>query len=506
MHTKSIFLFMALVALLSQAFAVGMTSGSYPGEFYTNNIWYYDAQFTGYYCFGYSPDSGKHFIVTLTVQNPFIQENIHGVDTMGEFYLHDSNFGYLYKFQNFGASLNWVNVDFDGIDGIEPGAGMSQLYLFDNADGGCFLHKSENGGMDYSLLNYFPLLEIKHMACVRETGMLYLLAYDQGEGELILLRSGDNGQSFASFVLDGQLQTPEAEHLLFKLLPKPDGTIFLFQHWMSGAEREYRLYESLNDLQSCALVWQYVPLMYEYVDLLWSGAEQAELLKESFYWYMAFNTLQYSVSSDVAFEFQPTGFYSFQQPYQNPPFLVPTASEPLLAPEAGSVKLYVRSNADWQISCDAGWVSGFSQTSGNASADVLMNYQANMSQDGRSCHVHFMSAAAPDTFLVITQSGFVPAEDSELAHHVPATAFPNPFYHSTSIKGNLSPGGQVEVKFYNIRGELVETLGAVCDAGGDFSLEWLPTDGKGNRIAAGVYLCRLSDGNRSLALRLLHQR
>lgn len=54
--------------------------------------------------------------------------------------------------------------------------------------------------------------------------------------------------------------------------------------------------------------------------------------------------------------------------------------------------------------------------------------------------------------------------------------------------------------------DLVLILDTVCNIGGDFSLEWLPTDSKGNRIPTGVYLCRATDGHRNLSLRLLHWR
>ncbi len=51
----------------------------------------------------------------------------------------------------------------------------------------------------------------------------------------------------------------------------------------------------------------------------------------------------------------------------------------------------------------------------------------------------------------------------------------------------------------DILGDLVLILDTVCNIGGDFSLEWLTTDSKGNRIPTGVYLCRATDGHRNLS-------
>jgi len=453
-----------------------------------------------HYGFGYSPDSGRHFIVTLNVSDPFPLHRIHGIGYLGEFYLHDPINGYIFRFQNFGASFSYENLDCEEIDGIEPGAGRYQLFLMNNAAEGCYLYTSENGGSTYTPINFFPQVTIKPMAYERESGILYLLGFDNEDSLVCLYVSNDNGQSFNTFVLDAQLQTPYSEQLNFKLLPTPDGTVYLF---LATNSREHQLYESDNNLQNCTLVWQYTPLINEWLDMLWTGVEGAEFLLQHYYWHMAFNRLEYSISSDEVVDFQSVALYNFYYSYQNPVFLVPTASITELTFGAGSVKLYVRSNADWQISCDADWVSGFSQVTGNASADVFMNYQANLTGNDRSCVVHFQSAAAPDTFLVLTQSGNVSAADLTSAASEIVTSYPNPFNNSVNINGRLPHHEMIEVNIYNIRGEIVRVLKTQSDIRDEFSLVWDANDSMGRRVASGVYLCRLKAGSITHTIKLL---
>ena len=498
---KTILLMSMFILMLSSGFSNEMISGSYPGEIFTNGIAYYNSQDSEfYYGFGYSPDFGRHFAVTMTITDQLPQNFIHGIDYMGEFYLHDANNGYIFRMRNFGATFAHENTECEEIDRIEPGAGREQLFLVNNTDDGCYFNISSDGGSNYTQTNYFPQVEIKPMAYERESRTIYLLGYDHEDDLVYLFVSVNNGQRFHTYVLDAQLQTLDADLLYSQLLPTPDGTIYIL---MATYGRDHRLYKSNNNLQNCELVWQYTPLIYETIDMLWTGVEGAELLRQSYYWHMAYSRLEYFTSSDDEIDFQSVALYNFHYPYQNPVFLVPTAGKSELYPEAGSVKLHVRSNADWQISCDANWVSGFSQVSGNNSADVLMNYQANTSGIDRSCIVHFQSTAAPDTALVITQLGNVSADDEINVPVNMVSSYPNPFHSTVNIHGKMPHNEMIEIKIYNIRGELVRVLNTQSDSQDEFTLAWDAKDNKGKHVASGVYLCKVKAGNTTQTQKLV---
>lgn len=73
---------------------------------------------------------------------------------------------------------------------------------------------------------------------------------------------------------------------------------------------------------------------------------------------------------------------------------------------------------------------------------------------------------------------------------------PNPFNPSTTISFNLkSNSSAVELKVYNLKGQVVKTLHKGSMSAGDHSLVWNGMDDSGNLVSSGVYFYRLSDGS-----------
>jgi hypothetical protein len=69
-------------------------------------------------------------------------------------------------------------------------------------------------------------------------------------------------------------------------------------------------------------------------------------------------------------------------------------------------------------------------------------------------------------------------------------AYPNPFNPSLTIPYSLIENGQMSLKVYNLRGELVETLMSAYALKGAYSLDWQPVN-----LSAGMYLIRMQAGN-----------
>ena len=65
--------------------------------------------------------------------------------------------------------------------------------------------------------------------------------------------------------------------------------------------------------------------------------------------------------------------------------------------------------------------------------------------------------------------------------------YPNPFNPTTTIKLNLPKTGQVSVKVYNVRGELVRTLRDESMAAGAYDIIWDGKSDQGSQAASGVY-------------------
>jgi len=78
---------------------------------------------------------------------------------------------------------------------------------------------------------------------------------------------------------------------------------------------------------------------------------------------------------------------------------------------------------------------------------------------------------------------------------------PNPFVNGTSIVFNLHQTAQVELKIYNIKGELVKDLySGVSDYK---SLQWNGTDDTGKQLSPGIYLYNLTVNGKSQEIKKL---
>jgi len=67
--------------------------------------------------------------------------------------------------------------------------------------------------------------------------------------------------------------------------------------------------------------------------------------------------------------------------------------------------------------------------------------------------------------------------------------YPNPFNPSVTLNYSLPEDGQVSLKVYNLRGQLVETILSTYALKGSYTLTWSPQN-----LSSGVYLITLQSG------------
>jgi N-acetylmuramoyl-L-alanine amidase len=75
--------------------------------------------------------------------------------------------------------------------------------------------------------------------------------------------------------------------------------------------------------------------------------------------------------------------------------------------------------------------------------------------------------------------------------------YPNPFNPETTISYRLTRPGEVVLRIFNVRGQLVRTLVHETQPAGQYSLRWDSRDDDGQAVASGVYLCHLQVGRRT---------
>jgi hypothetical protein len=100
---------------------------------------------------------------------------------------------------------------------------------------------------------------------------------------------------------------------------------------------------------------------------------------------------------------------------------------------------------------------------------------------------------------VLDLYGILPTSDSA---SLPAQSFaisnyPNPFNPSTTISYSLPQDGRVELAIYNVKGQRIRTLISEAQVAGTHNVVWDGTDSRGNKVASGLYLYRVSSGNHS---------
>jgi len=69
--------------------------------------------------------------------------------------------------------------------------------------------------------------------------------------------------------------------------------------------------------------------------------------------------------------------------------------------------------------------------------------------------------------------------------------FPNPFNPSTTIKFSLPSGSPINLKIFDIKGELIKTITAEVKTTGESEISWDGTNDKGIKQPSGVYVYQL---------------
>jgi len=81
--------------------------------------------------------------------------------------------------------------------------------------------------------------------------------------------------------------------------------------------------------------------------------------------------------------------------------------------------------------------------------------------------------------------------------------YPNPFNPSTSINFTIHKAGQVQLKIYDINGQLVKTLLNERKSAGDHISKWNATNNADERVNSGIYFSKLTANNQNKTRRMV---
>jgi hypothetical protein len=83
---------------------------------------------------------------------------------------------------------------------------------------------------------------------------------------------------------------------------------------------------------------------------------------------------------------------------------------------------------------------------------------------------------------------------------------PNPFSSQTTIKYQTPKSGFVNLKVYNIQGQLVKTLADRVQGAGAYSVTWDGRDEQGQAAGNGVYFCKLNSNGQTQSKKIILMR
>ena len=95
----------------------------------------------------------------------------------------------------------------------------------------------------------------------------------------------------------------------------------------------------------------------------------------------------------------------------------------------------------------------------------------------------------PDRLNLVFNDGNETVRFSLLQNH------PNPFNPTTAISYQLTVPGVVQLRVFNLAGQVVKTLVDASQSAGDYQVQWDGTDHFGKNVSSGLYFYRLEIGN-----------
>lgn len=161
-----------------------------------------------------------------------------------------------------------------------------------------------------------------------------------------------------------------------------------------------------------------------------------------------------------------------------------------------------------QVSNDGStWQTVFTVTGGDGGVDILeMNTQARYvrlfgikrgTQWGYS--LYEFEIYGPDTGAEVVSKN---NSSLFLQDWVLYPAYPNPFNGITVIQYHVAQSGPVRLEIFDLLGKCVNVLKNQWQAEGDHKVVWKGENQKGEKVAGGIYFCRLVGGKKPLVQKL----
>jgi len=100
------------------------------------------------------------------------------------------------------------------------------------------------------------------------------------------------------------------------------------------------------------------------------------------------------------------------------------------------------------------------------------------------------------------------SKDDQQSNALPVTTeirsiYPNPFNPETTIEFNLKENSQVNIRVYNLKGQLVKTIINSKLEAGNHKIVWNGTNSNEQRVASGLYFCKMETKDKSVTEKMI---
>jgi hypothetical protein len=183
-----------------------------------------------------------------------------------------------------------------------------------------------------------------------------------------------------------------------------------------------------------------------------------------------------------------------------------------LIPTEGPIYLNINSDAEFTGSVEICVVYDPEYVSPEQESDLVMLHY----EDGDWIDITSSLDVGSNTLCGIT-TGFSPfvmgvekATDisQQISNEIPSQYklsqnYPNPFNPSTNINFSLPRLSNVDIKIYNILGQVVRNLVNEEKPAGEYNITWDGKDNAGKSVASGIYLYKIKTDNFSSSKKML---
>ena len=128
-------------------------------------------------------------------------------------------------------------------------------------------------------------------------------------------------------------------------------------------------------------------------------------------------------------------------------------------------------------------------------------------QDYRQAQI--LADAAHQSYIELPLIG-APTSVEDKSVELPGSAalyqnYPNPFKNNTSISFSLPDDGYVSFSIMDMNGRIICNMAAIFYTSGTHTITWNGNDNQGSHVSPGIYLCRMTAGNKAKSIRMILQ-